>query len=894
MPRLLQNIPLLLPVCLGLSTLCLALGTARATAQGLPEVMGINAPGQGKQNSSASAIPASAYDSQRDMFANLLQAAPSLEDDEALLAFYRPMSFEPLAEEDIGSRVRPRKDVEIVRDRIHWVPRVRGETREAAMFGAGYARAQDRLWQMDVNRHIWRSRLIEILGRGDNNEHLEQDLMTAQRNDYSEAELQAMFDQLDERFGEWGALVQSDLAAYVAGTNAFIAEVLAEESLLPAEYKARAIQPGQWRVTDYIAEAAHSSMSYRTGTGKLLGPREVGNARLLQQLQAKYGEEAGYAVFRDMRNRDDADVQTVHPTRRAVNLDQDDPRALALPDLGSYEALHPLEGFTAGYRLKAEADSGRSNALLVDGRFTTSGRPISVQGPQDGFAYPHFYNSEIQIVGPDLAAHGILELYGPYPFNGGRGATFAASLTSQYTDTADTFVLKLCDDSAGQSSDAPTHYVYRGECIPFDKITRERQALGESKAITLRTLRSVYGPVIGRATVDGEPVVLTQARSTWFQEVGSLIGYAQLATPSASESAADLVNAIEFVSNQLAHYFVNKDAIAFAEGSFVPLRAKGVSGDFPVWGNGDWDWQGFDPDTHSYDRVPFSMHPQAINPASGVIASWNSQMAPGWSIADNKWTFGSFHRNMALERELAKVLAEGKASQADIVRAHTLAQVLDVTWASLWPRVKPMIGETKQSRLQEALSLLDDWVEAGAYRADFDGDGFNEHGAALHLADAWRSSLSHRYYDVIFGAAIVAEAGERNNLPPLVPHGVASSPSTPATLWQNPLMKDLAFYLDLPRRGDLSRRYCGSGKAADCRALLIDSLSEAIDRRSEVLGQNFSAWRMPSVCRDECKKGPLGEAYLQIEFTATDKAPAIAPIPWQNRPTFELTASFDD
>ncbi|MEM9990088.1 MAG: penicillin acylase family protein, partial [Pseudomonadota bacterium] len=217
------------------------LGTSVA-ADDLPDVMGVFAPGQGTQSGPENTTSPSVFGSQREMFSNLLGAAPDLSNDD-LLNYYRPLTFEALPKEDIGSVISPRHDVTITRDRVHNVPRVKGETRQAAMFGAGYARAEDRLWQMDLNRHIWRAKSIELLGRGEEDEHLKQDLIVAQRNDYSEAELQLMFDQLDDRYDDWGEIVQVDLTAYVAGINAFIEKIKAEPGLLPQEYTSRNIEP---------------------------------------------------------------------------------------------------------------------------------------------------------------------------------------------------------------------------------------------------------------------------------------------------------------------------------------------------------------------------------------------------------------------------------------------------------------------------------------------------------------------------------------------------------------------------------------------------------------------------------------------------------------------------
>jgi hypothetical protein len=58
----------------------------------------------------------------------------------------------------------PRPDVTIVRDKAFGVPHVYGRTRSGAMFGLGYAGAEDRLFFMDVLRRAGRGELSSFAG----------------------------------------------------------------------------------------------------------------------------------------------------------------------------------------------------------------------------------------------------------------------------------------------------------------------------------------------------------------------------------------------------------------------------------------------------------------------------------------------------------------------------------------------------------------------------------------------------------------------------------------------------------------------------------------------------------------------------------------------------------
>ena len=53
--------------------------------------------------------------------------------------------------------------VEVIRDE-HGVPHIMAESEEDALFALGFVHAQDRMWQMEMNRRIGAGRLSEVLG----------------------------------------------------------------------------------------------------------------------------------------------------------------------------------------------------------------------------------------------------------------------------------------------------------------------------------------------------------------------------------------------------------------------------------------------------------------------------------------------------------------------------------------------------------------------------------------------------------------------------------------------------------------------------------------------------------------------------------------------------------
>ncbi|HLS86351.1 MAG TPA: penicillin acylase family protein, partial [Burkholderiales bacterium] len=125
--------------------------------------------------------------------------------------------------------------VEILRDEFG-VPHIHASSREDAYFGLGFAHAQDRLWQMEMNRRIGSGRLAEILGP----KALETDrfLRTLGIRRVAEANLKHVAPD-----------TLAALEAYAAGVNAF----LATDPVLPPEFWIFGVTPEPWTPVDSVA-----------------------------------------------------------------------------------------------------------------------------------------------------------------------------------------------------------------------------------------------------------------------------------------------------------------------------------------------------------------------------------------------------------------------------------------------------------------------------------------------------------------------------------------------------------------------------------------------------------------------------------------------------------------
>ena len=125
--------------------------------------------------------------------------------------------------------------VEVYRDRLG-IPHLRAHSIRDAFFAQGWVHAQDRLWQMDYDRHRAYGRWAEYAGAG----ALAQDLLL--RRLRLEASARADYAAVDRQ-------TRAMLDAYAAGVNAF----LRTTRHLPIEYRLLNAAPEPWQPWDACA-----------------------------------------------------------------------------------------------------------------------------------------------------------------------------------------------------------------------------------------------------------------------------------------------------------------------------------------------------------------------------------------------------------------------------------------------------------------------------------------------------------------------------------------------------------------------------------------------------------------------------------------------------------------
>jgi acyl-homoserine lactone acylase PvdQ len=857
------------------------------------------------------------YTDQLPLYANLLHGSPTL--THAQIADYFKDATFGVKEGDLASSVSPRTDVTIERDSGYGVPHVYGSTRAGVMFGAGYAGAQDRLFLMDVLRHTAKAELSSFVGGSAGNRAMDQVQWTIAP--YTEADLQSQLDNAPVLYGAKGSQVVEDVKEFCAGINAYIAEARIDPNKLPAEYAALGKAPEEWKPTDVIAEASLIGGIFGKGGGA-----EVRSALTLEAFEAKFGKSAGRKAWKGFREQNDPEApvtvkkafpyETGSPFAKAglampepgsVSFVQDGsggpaataaapapaaaPAQAASPAAGSPDAQRtdtpdpvaiPSDG-SLGSKLLHDALAGpalMSNWELVNAKHSTNGHAIAVMGPQVGYYNPQILMEE-DLHGPGIDARGAsfpgLNLYVEL----GHGRDYAWSATTATADNVDTFAEVLCQDEF--------HYLYKGECLPMEKLERTNVWTPNASdqtppgSETLTVYRTVHGIVYARGKVKGQDVAFASARTTYFHEADSAIGFSEFNEPGFVTSPQQFQLAASDVNFGFNWSYVDANHIAYYLSGSYPQRAAKTSPDFPILGTGEYDWQGYDPKLHTSEEIPFAAHPNAIDPT--FLVSWNNKQAPHFASADDKYAFGSIYRMQLIRNFIERDLAGGKKMEpAQLVSAMDEAATQDIRSVQLWPILKQVLGSPSDPQLQSAIAELDSWYADGGHRRDLSNASISEpgsyqHNEAITLMDAWWPKLLEAEFHPALGDPAFGELRGMLEFGQPNPGGEPTAPDF-ADGWYGYVSKDLRDLLaangeGAQPKGPYSQLYCGGGSLQACRQALQQSLMQALSvTPQQIYGHG------------ECAEDPQASCFDMNRFVSASGI-SVPPFPFQNRPTFQ-------
>lgn len=454
---------------------------------------------------------------------------------------------------------------QIIRDK--WgVPHIYADNDHDLFFAQGYAHAQDRLWQMEMNRRTGTGTLSAALGAG----LLETDQLIRTMG----------WPQAAQK--DWEALDDDSraiLTAYSEGVNAYIET---HGDRLPLDFTILGIKPRPWTPIDTLA------------WGKVLMYSLGGNYRL-ELLRAQMIAEKGAQVTQELLPPYGPDMPLIIP-----------PEAQGYRDFKN-QKLSGLNGIDQVFGEPGPVNG--SNNWVVSGSRTESGKPLLANDTHLNLGMPGiWYQNGIQ--GGRFNSVG-------FTFPGvpgvviGHNDRIAWGVSNVNPDVQDLYIEKLNDPNN------PTQYEFEGKWYDLE-VSTETIEVKKQAPETLKIMRTRHGPIISGVVGDtpGVPGPIA-IRWTALEGVPQFQSIIQLNLAKNWDEFRKALSYWEAPSQNFVYADVDGN-IGYQTPGRIPIRAKGHQGLVPVPGwTGEYEWQGF---------IPFDELPSVLNPSTGFLATANNKI----------------------------------------------------------------------------------------------------------------------------------------------------------------------------------------------------------------------------------------------------------------------------
>jgi len=445
-----------------------------------------------------------------------------------------------------GNQVVPglEAQVEILRDR--WgVPHIYAQNSRDLYFTQGFVHAQDRLFQMELNRRTAKGTLSELFG--------------AVALDTDRAARTFGFARLGRE--DWERVtpeLNALLQAYADGVNACIRT---QPGKLPIEFSLVRYKPEPWSPEDTLALV-----------------------RLMcwQLSHAWYGEIIRAKLIQAVGEARAAELEVFYPEGNPYSL----PEGIEFNQVGPEGALPGVRGPFLQRGLG-------SNEWAVAGSRTVTGKPYLCNDMHMVLGLPLIWYCN-HLEAPGLQATGI-GLPGLPLVLAGHNDRIAWGMTLAYTDSEDLFIERFDPQN-------PTRYEFRGEWLDAEVTEEVIRVKGRKKAHVEKVLKTRHGPVISDAVgfAGGRAALSSMA----LQACRTLEGWWLLNKASGWDDFVGAMSRIDSPTLSVA-YADNEGNIGYWVTGRVPVRAKG-SGMVPAPGwTGEYEWTGDVP----FDEMPHALNP---------------------------------------------------------------------------------------------------------------------------------------------------------------------------------------------------------------------------------------------------------------------------------------------
>jgi penicillin amidase len=433
---------------------------------------------------------------------------------------------------------------EVVRDR--WgVPHIYATDPADAFFAQGVVHAQDRLWQMELNRRTASGRLSELFGE------ISLDTDRAVRT--------FGFRRLAE--ADWGACgeaLRAALQAYADGVNAFLATPAAR---MPIEFTLLGYRPEPWSPVDSLA---------------------FSRVMIWQLSHAWYGEILRAKLIEAV-GQEHAAAWEIHPP---------DGNPIILPKGIEFNLLGADGRLTAGHGPFLQRGVG-SNNWAVAGARTDTGRPYLCNDMHLPLGLPSLWY-EVHLVANGLNVTGVSIPSLPLVLVGHNGR-IAWGMTLAYTD---------CEDLYAEEFDlaSPSRYRVGDGWREAEVIPEAIGVKGRAEPHVERVVVTRHGPVI--SDVVGHPERRLAVQSMALRPCPSVDGWRRLNLATGWDDFVDAVQLIEAPQLSVAYADVEGNTGLWITGK-VPVRGQGTGMvPAPGWDDG-YEWTGEVP----FESMPHVLNP---------------------------------------------------------------------------------------------------------------------------------------------------------------------------------------------------------------------------------------------------------------------------------------------
>lgn len=586
----------------------------------------------------------------------------------------------------VGTEAADSDPIELVRD--SWgVPHVFAETDAGAMYGLGYATAQDRAFQMHYMLRIIQGRLAEVVG----------DMRKTRRDEG------AVFNDRKMRtFGFYRAArdvaenLDEDsrtlLQAYCNGVNAYIEQ---NPGKLHPLFARLDFEPEPWTPADCIVSWWHLAQFFATdGTRDLLQYRNLasGRSRDPREMMRARGVELDDSA---------EDLAPLGPDDAAAVVRRDDVENGWIQETHRYLRSFGYKTDTAGGAGQGGTEGPKfSHAWVADGKTTGTGAATLVSKPQTPVTNPSLFY-EFHIAGKTFDVRGCGVPGSPIILIG-FNRHVAWGMTALGADQADLFRLK----TDGKHANA---YEFDGKWLPIETVLEEIKVKGRpTQTITIR--RTHLGPIVNEfafARPDDPPVALKRIPLCETKRETIQGALAMMRAKSADEFFAALPGWRFPTANVI--FGDSRGNIGYSCIGALPLRSPEAPEEGAAAHDGSasrFDWQ---------DIIPADLVPHVLNPKQGYLFSGNHRPIESFypiPIGIRTGSMGDTLRSLRLRQMFAKYESLTPHDLLRMSRDAVNPKRRAIVRAGL--HLRDVLKRDLSEDANAALSLLEPWYREGA------------------------------------------------------------------------------------------------------------------------------------------------------------------------------------